>query len=353
MIEPTEIIAGAAAGKAIEKTIELVYKASRRYFKRIIKIDYSKSVSYLEYMDQWKQFLLTKSGSNKIVTNAWAFASREGFYEYERYIFRNMPTLYKTVSDAEQLIRDRLVQKTKNTGGIGGFVLYGYGNAYREANFIEKCISPRVEPTVIMYDCSPVYHGLALSHFNPLKKVMGIRNIEVYLVDIENRVEHTDFIVARRNKMPGNLPVLHIFMGNYACNLEEEDFKAILKGYTKEGDYIIFDHALYDETFFNNTENDYTCDLAKHAIAEIFSVPLGGISANIVVEKKEDISRKYVEVSFSYNLRDIKFKSMLRRNFISEVIYRDSFDQIFDKNDSTNNIRYILYLRTRGNNQNT
>lgn len=77
MIEPTEIIAGAAAGKAIEKTIELVYKASRRYFKRIIKIDYSKSVSYLEYMDQWKQFLLTKSGSNKIVTNAWAFASRD------------------------------------------------------------------------------------------------------------------------------------------------------------------------------------------------------------------------------------------------------------------------------------
>lgn len=297
-------------------------------------------------MDQWKNFILRKSGSEEIITNAWAFASREGFYEYERYIFKNMPTLYKTVSDAEQLIRERLVQETKSSGGIGGFVLYGYGNAYREAHFIEKCISPDVEPIVIMYDCSPVYHGLALSHFNPLRTVMGINNISVYLIDIENRVEHADFIVKRRNDMPGKSPVLHLFMGNYACNLEEEDFRAILIGYTKKGDYIVFDHALYDEQFFGDTRNDYTCVFAKNSIAEIFSVPLDGISANIVLENEGDSLKKYVEVNFDYGSRKIRFKSMLRRNFRSNVIYRDSFDQLIFKDDRENKVRYILFLRT-------
>jgi len=344
MVEPVGIFAGAAAEIALERSIELVYKVSKKRLKKTINIDYSKSVSYLQYMNQWKEFLLAKSGSDKIITNAWAFASREGFYEYERYIFKKMPTLYTDVSSAERLISQQLVQETTNSG-IGGFILYGYGNAYRERNFIGTCISSEVKPTVIMYDCSPVYHGLALSHFNPLRTVRGIKNIDVYLVDIEHRIQHKEFIIARRKEIPNKLPVLHMFLGNYACNLEEDDFKEILKGYTKKGDYIIFDHALYDETFFNETTNDYTCVLAQHAIAEIFS-PLEDLSANIVVEEQENSSRKYVKIKFKYNSKQVVFNSMLRRNFISEVIHRDSFDQLYCSNDQKNQVGYILYLRT-------
>jgi hypothetical protein len=345
MIDPVEIAVGYAAEKAIEKTVGLVYKTSRRWLKTVIEINDSSSATYLEYMEQWKSYLLQKSGRNDIVTNAWAFSSREGFYEYERYIVKNMPTLYREVSRAELLIRQKLLQKIKQSGGIGGFVLYGYGNAYREANFIEKCITSD-EPEVIMYDCSPVYHGLALSHFNPVRSVNSIGNITPYLVDIENRSEHAEFIVERRKAMDTKLPVLHLFFGNYACNLEEEEFRAILMRYTMPGDFIIFDHALYTNAFFEDSENDYTCMLAKYAIAEIFSQIPDSVVTNIIVETDGADSRKYVDINFKYDSINVNFRSMLRRNFKSEIIHKDSFDQIDHSDDTENHVRYILFKRT-------
>ncbi len=348
MVDPTTVIATAAAKKVVDKSIDLLYEQSGYPLLGFGKLK-AKPISYRSYMMEWKDYIISNSHGDKIISNAWAFASREGFYEYEKNILEKMPDLYKTISDAERQICEKLVADSDEKKGVAGFVLYGYGNAYREDLVVKEFLScsnniDKKKFHIIMYDCSPVYHGLALSHFNPLKVTLSEKNVNAYLLDIEGNDMHKNLIKKQRsNAFKKGKPVVHLFMGNYASNVEEEDFKKLLEDYTLPGDYILFDHAVYGASFFLDTNSDYTCVLAKKAVSEIFSIHESDIETTIIIK---DQNKKFVKIEYEYNGDKIIFNSMLRRNFDSTVIYRDTFHEIERSTDTCNGVKYILYKRT-------
>ena len=286
--------------------------------------------NYEDYIESWRDYLQKNSG--KTVGSAWVFAAKQGICNYEGVM---KEWLYTQMSEPEQLFLDKVNKITEKK--IGGFVLYGYGNALREKRFIEHCVDKELSPEVIMYDSSFVYHKRAQSASNPLREADGFGRIKAFRLDIEDIKTNREFILKQRDKMRTDLPVLHLFLGNYAGNVEEYMLQNVMKSYTRSGDYVILDHGVYGSNFFKNGLLDHTSELAQEAIAELFSIEPDEVKTKTINEK----SKKYVEISFNYDDSEINFKSIMRREFDPAI---KGFDLLVHDGDAR--IKYALFRKT-------
>lgn len=296
-------------------------------------MNFEQDYEYNYNLMDWREFLQASSGNT--IGSAWVFSARRGICKYEEV----MEELYARMSEPERLFLDEVNKITKKE--IGGFVLYGHGNGRREERFVEHCMDTDrgLSPYVIMYDLSFVHNRLAESESNPLFGAKGIKkeNIKAFRLDIEDIKKNGEFILKQRDEMHTDLPVLHLFLGNYAGNVEEDLLQNVMQSYTKSGDYVVLDHGVYGNDFFKNGLPDHTNELAQEATAEIFSIEPGMVKTKTINEK----SKKYVEISFDYDGSEINFKSIMRREF-NPII--KGFDLLVHDGDAQ--IKYALFRKT-------
>ncbi len=298
------------------------------------------------YKQYWVRYILEKGAANitpiPILSNKWAFSTFVGSLLYEKQIKRN-----NNYFQEDNLVISIGALLFNKNSCIKNFMIYGFGGLSRESLYIKNYLQKQHDKlplSLLLFDCSPYYYSLAKHWGTKIKTSLKDENIEqinAYLIDFE---DYADDIANIRKDKKMNEPALHIFLGNIGGNLTAIQFENILNNITKTGDYILLEYAQYDDSFFNNTNDDYVVDIAKSSLEELF----GDIKP--VVEYKTTNNEKFLEISGTVNGIGFKFKSMLRRNFqLTDITTGVSLGQLGDYSISDGNIirKAVLLQKTQ------
>lgn len=297
------------------------------------KFENAKNVRIDNYYNYWRSRILAAINNGDILSNGWAFSTLSGLASFETYIHtdQEVRSLYFNRSGEIGNTIDAIADKLNNHS-LGGVILYGYGNLYRECYFIEylKTSNLLKGQRIYLIDCSLYYHIFAKSPINPLRSLVESRQIKPVLLDYLDDSTSQNNLRYVRDDLNPTRPVLHIFLGNTFCNSSADSIKSTLDAGVRVGDFVIGEYALYTKEYFEDNSDDYVSEMAKIATAELFATSPSIVTTTNI---SHGDSSKMTEVKFrtSENETEYVFKSMLRRKFSNTELTSGKYELIASK----------------------
>jgi hypothetical protein len=300
------------------------------------------SVRLERYYRLWRT-KIEQAASDHIVSNGWAFSTLSGVSSFESHIrateFKDI-YVNKTVEIVNTL---EAIEEKLGGRRLGGIILYGYGNLYRENYFVECAKDAGIlsSQNVYLIDCSLFYHIFAESSLNPLRKNLKDRQIKTRLLDYLENPDAQDDLKYIRDDLNPTRPTLHLFLGNTFCNTAAEMLNNAFNMTVRPDDFIVGEYANYPEEFFGDTSDDYVSKMAKSAAAELYSLPSDQVlSENVNIDS--DCKATSITLVHPRTKVDISFQSMLRRQFNQ----RELTDGLYQLIQSERPLEGKLYLDT-------
>lgn len=327
-----------------------------QFINRLTKSDINYKTTRIKstieaYRELWSTYIIRQIDNhpsrNPMISNKWAFSTFSGSLLYEQSLQDKDIYNIRPQGDArvKSFVQD-LISEGVSTK-IQNFFLYGFGGLKREASLIHHYIllSQIKRADIFMFECSPYYYSIAKNWFTSIDLTYkdiadnGFKYLfnQIYLTDFE---EDVDGLRSVREKLKNNKPVIHIFFGNVAGNLDEKQLKNLLTSYTKQGDIVILEYADYASDFFTDTSPDYTVALAEESMLELFKDKIKNLSITPLVENES----KFLQINFEYQETQYSFKSILRRNFKPHEIHNSSFDEIGERTRTGHFKNYLEYF---------
>lgn len=329
LIELLRAIGLAWAARRIDSFIDKAGTRLRNIGRLRITESFTEIKTFYQFEVDMRDYIIEHSTGNRVLPNKWAYVVNEAVFIYERFLRENLSEMY----DGSLSLKAQRFCAGIRDKNISTFFIYGHGNLKREVLLIDELTrESNRRKKIFMYDCSPFYSSIATSpEFSPIWNVIGrISDAKAVCIDIES--EYGQRIIARDRQEVERLhtgPVLHMFLGNFAGNVEEGEFRDILVAVTEPGDFVLVEHAEYGEEYFDLEEEDYTNEMAITAASRLFDVPEKAVTAVTKCTKSPPNSAKFVEISLvaKINERDtsVRFCSMMRRNFDISEIHTDNF----------------------------
>jgi len=277
----------------------------------------AETVKLDRYYNYWRSRIQHAASTNQILSNGWAFSTLSGLSSFEAYIRtkNDLRSFYFNRVGEIGLTLDAIAEQLgRHT--IGGVMLYGYGNLFRESYFIERAITSKLFDTQRIYliDCSLFYHIFAKSSINPLRNLLKPRQIKTILLDFLEDPASQKVLVFARDDLNPTRPVLHFFLGNTFCNTESTMLESALNTVVRPGDFVVGEYYVYPTDYFTNMSEKHVSEMARSATIELFSVPPDSVNATDVIN---GTNSKVTEVTFTERNTNHKmtFRSMLRREF--------------------------------------
>ena len=138
------------------------------------------------YYDLWRSKIRNAAIQNQLLSNGWAFSTLGGLSAFENYIRTNQDIrrIYFNKSGEISVTLERIADQLK-LRKLGGVILYGYGNLFRENYFIEQAIILNLlrKQRIYLVDCSLFYHIFANSPLNPLRNIIKAKQFRTILLD--------------------------------------------------------------------------------------------------------------------------------------------------------------------------
>jgi hypothetical protein len=285
------------------------------------KLRDSHQIKLEQYYELWRNKIKLAASSNRLLSNGWAFSTLSGLAAFEAFVRtdKKISTIYRDrsgeIGRTLHSIR-ALLPRGRPIGGIGGIVLYGYGNLLRETHFIEQAITSKLlkSQRVYLLDCSLFYDIFAKSPLNPLRSVLKNRQIRPLMVDLFDETPNRKKLTNIRNDLNPTCPVLHLFLGNTFCNNDANQIRGVLDATVREGDFVVAEYSPYPAAFFLDVTLDYVADMAQRAASDLFALELTEIKVRNVALSCESKATE-LELTERDTRKKIVFRSMLRRKF--------------------------------------
>lgn len=311
----------------MELVNELLAKLPRVFSKNTLEQDANlgtlqwfgkaKALRLDRYYELWREKIRNAANHNQLLSNGWAFSTLGGLAAFENYIHTNQDIrrIYFDKAGEISVTLEKIAEHL-NWGQIGGVILYGYGNLFRENYFLEqaKNLNLLKSQRTYLVDCSIFYHILANSPLNPLRNTIKIKQIKTILLDYLDDTSALNDLTFARNDLNPMRPVLHLFLGNTFGNIETNLLTTTLNNVVRVGDFVIGEYALYPDEFFTDTSDDNVTDMARAAISEVFSISPDTVTVcNVNITPQS----KVIEINFTEQnaVQSTSFRSMLRRSF--------------------------------------
>lgn len=279
----------------------------------------ARAIKIERYYADWRKRVESAARTRQIMSNGWAFAALGGVAAFENYVrTAEVSAIYKNRTAEVASTLDAIIEKlpTRGRRAIGGIVIYGYGNLFRESHFVEVAVSQKLlqAQRVYLLDCSLFYHVLAKSSLNPLRSILNERQIKVKLLDYFEDSSAKAALTFIRDDLNPFQPVIHLFLGNTFCNVDSVALKTLLSSVVRDNDFVVGEYANYMDAYFEDLSDDYVSHMASVSASELFSVPIASVtSKNVAVAGRA----KAVEViaHCESSVPKLAFRSMLRRSF--------------------------------------
>jgi len=300
------------------------------------------------YYEFWRNQIRYSVSNNQLLSNGWAFSTLGGLSSFERHIRTNpiIRNIYYNKGGEIALTLEKISENLSNIYSLGGVMLYGYGNLFRESYFIEqaKILHLLKSQRIYLIDCSLFYHIFANSQLNPLRNIIKAKQIKTLLLDYLDDPNSRSSLVYARDDLNPTRPVLHLFLGNTFGNIEPNLLKSSLNNVVRAGDIVIGEYALHTEDFFKDTSDDYVTEMAIIATSELFSIPIDSVKARYKITVPD---YKYIEIEFPDKRYDqpLFFKSMLRRNFSYTELTKGEYELISNESALTGTIKLDAFRR--------
>lgn len=284
----------------------------------IAKLGRANFVELEKYYEIWRKQIEATANDGGILSNGWAFSTLSGIASYESHIrateFRSI-YFNKTaeIAAAVAAIEKDLLDRSRS---IGGLMIYGYGNVFREAHFVERARQRKLISSQSMYliDCSIFYHVFATSSLNPLREHTGPSKIRAELFNYLDSIEAPKVLKEWRSDLNVMKSTVHLFLGNTFCNAESDVLLTALNAATVPGDYVVAEYANYLPGHFQAPTADYVSEMARLAAREVFSRQLNTVTAvNIMLN--DTAMATTITISGLAANPSLTFRSMLRRKF--------------------------------------
>lgn len=301
------------------------------------------------YYSFWRSRIQSAARDNRMLSNGWAFSTLSGLSSFESHIrATDIRSIYfnkaREIGDTLDAVLEQLGSRK-----LGGVILYGYGNLFREAYFVEQAIACKLmtSQSVYLIDCSLFYHVFAKSSLNPLRMLLKGRQIKPLLLDYVDDASARSTCIYVRDDLNPTRPVLHLFLGNTFCNVERTALQSTMHTFVRAGDFVVGEYAQYPEEFFSNNAVDYVSEMAKHAAAELFSVSPETVTAeNITLANYAKATRIGLTPE---NERFLTFHSMLRRRFLDSELTDGAYELVSSHPSLNGSLRLVAFQRLPNN----
>lgn len=230
---------------------------------------------------------------------------------------------------------------------VGGLMIYGYGNVFREAHFVERARQRKLISSQCMYliDCSIFYHVFATSSLNPLREHTSPSKIRAELFDYLDSVEAPKVLKEWRSDLEVMKPTVHLFLGNTFCNAESNTLLTAINSATLPGDYVVAEYANYPKDHFQAPTADYVSEMARLAAGEIFSRPPSDVTAVNIVQSDAAMATSITITGLAAQPQ-LTFRSMLRRRFDPTEVTNGPYELVSRQNPLGGKLVLDTYRRT-------
>ncbi|MCK4788049.1 MAG: hypothetical protein KAV87_30125 [Desulfobacteraceae bacterium] len=300
------------------------------------------------YYEFWRSKIRSAATHNQLLSNGWAFSTLGGLSSFERYIRTNkeIRSIYFNKAGEIGITLDKIADQLGRRYGLGGIILYGYGNLFRESYFIEQAKMSGLlqSQRIYLIDCSLFYHIFANSSLNPLRNIVKVKQIRTLLLDYLDGHSSRDALVYARDDLNPTRPVLHLFLGNTFGNIESNLLKRALYNVVRSGDFVIGEYALFSEGGPTDSPDDYVPEMARMAASELFSV-----APALVTVRNVNITPESMATEVEFTERDtnqtIVFRSMLRRSFSNAELTDGKYKLVSSESTLSGKIKLDSYIR--------
>lgn len=313
----------------------------------IAKLGRANLVELENYYEIWRKLIKATAQNGRLLSNGWAFSTLSGIASYESHIratefrsiyFNKTNEIAASVAAIENSLQGRRV---------GGLMIYGYGNVFREAHFVERARQRNLVSSQSMYliDCSIFYHVFATSSLNPLREHTRPSKIRAELFDYLDSIEAPQVLKEWRSDLNVMKPTVHLFLGNTFCNAESDVLLTALNAATVPGDYVVAEYANYPTNYFQAAAADYVSEMARLAAGEVFSSPLNAVTATNITLSNTAMATN-ITISNLAAQPPLTFRSMLRRKFDPTEVTNGPYELVSRQPSLSGKLSLDTYRRT-------